>query len=314
MKQKQFEAENAGLWQEISAILLQKSREAHALPKLYRKLCQSLALSIQRGYSPLLTDYLQNMVLDCHKLMYGTAVARPITLHRWLAFDFPRRVRAEWRLLLLAMLAFYGVALAVGVLVWFQPHWAFSFSSPQQLDEYRSMYQPGKISVGRGSEGDVLMFGFYIWNNVSIGFRTFAGGIFGGIPALISILLNGMHMGVIGSWLSQDETTRHTFWSFVVTHSSFEMTGLVLFGVAGMRLGLTLIRPGRFSRRHALQLASRDMFPVVVGAALLTVLAAFFEAFWSASGAIPMSVKYAVGGFCWLAVIGFFALAGRGRA
>ncbi len=55
------------------------------------------------------------------------------------------------------------------------------------------------------------------------------------------------------------------------------------------------------------------MFPVIVGAALLTVLAAFFEGFWSASTTIPNNVKYLVGSLCWIAVIGFFAFAGRSK-
>ena len=53
------------------------------------------------------------------------------------------------------------------------------------------------------------------------------------------------------------------------------------------------------------------MFPVIVGAALMTVLAAFFEAFWSASTIIPVAVKYGVGTCCWLLVIAFFVFSGR---
>lgn len=312
MKQKQFETEHAALWDEIKAILQGASKHSEALPSLYRRLCQSLALSSQRGYSPALTDYLQKMVADCHQRLYGTAVERPITLRNWLMRELPQRVRKEWRLLFLAMLAFWGVALAVGWLVWIKPHWAYSFMSPQQISEFQHMYQPGNMHIGRGgSEGDMQMFGFYIWNNVSIGFRTFASGIFAGIPALISLTLNGMNLGVVGSWLSQDPGTRDMFWSFVIAHSSFEITGLMLSGVAGMRLGLSLIHPGRLSRRHAVFAASKEMFPVIVGAAVLTVLAAFFEAFWSANTAFPSSVKYAVGAICWLLVIGFFMFAGR---
>ncbi|MBS0308450.1 MAG: stage II sporulation protein M [Proteobacteria bacterium] len=313
MKQKQFEAEHAALWEKLAAILKGDQPDAvEALPTLYRRLCQCLALAIQRGYSPALTDYLQNMVSDCHKRLYGTAAARPMTLRRWMLEEFPQRVRQEWRLVLLAMLAFWGVGLGVGWLVWQQPHWAYSFISPGQLREFQSMYQPSAAAIGRGgAEGDVVMFGFYIWNNVSIGFRTFAGGIFGGIPALLSIVFNGLHGGVVASWLSKDPITRETFWSFVVTHSSFEITGLMLSGVAGMRLGLALISPGRLTRRHALFAASRRMFPVLVGAALMTALAAFFEAFWSASSAITPATKFAVGGVCWTLVIGFFLFAGR---
>ena len=176
------------------------------------------------------------------------------------------------------------------------------------------MYQPGQMHIGRGGdEGDMLMFGFYIWNNVSIGFRTFAGGIFAGIPALLSMTFNGIQMGVVASWLSKDPGTREMFWSFVITHSSFELTGLILSSVAGMRLGWSLIHPGRLSRRHSLFIASQQMFPVIVGAALLTVLAAFVEAFWSGSATVPVNVKYAVGSACWFVVIVFFAFAGRGR-
>ena len=213
MKQKQFETEHARLWREIDAILHGASLEMEDLPAYYRRLCQCLALAKQRGYSPALTDYLQKMVLDCHKRIYGSAIERPRVLRTWLLQDLPCRVREEWRLLLVAALAFWGVALAVGLLVWWKPYWAYSFISPAQLESMQEMYQPGRVSVGRGgSDGDVAMFGFYIWNNVSIGFRTFAAGIFGGVPALLSLMSNGMNNGVIASWLSMTPATRGTFW------------------------------------------------------------------------------------------------------
>ncbi len=317
MKQKQFEAEHAQLWSHIEWSLgLNKppSADTMQLPALYRRLCQCLALSGQRGYSPQLTLYLHELAMRCHQKLYGTAVERPMTLHRWMLIDFPQRVRQEWRLLLLASLAFWGLAAIIGLLIWHQPDWAYSFASAQDLHMYRQMYSPGSINNARGgSGGDIQMFGHYIWNNVSICFRTFAGGLFGGIPALFSILLNGMHMGVIAAWLTLDATTRLNFWSFVVTHASFELTGLLLAGVAGMRLGLSLIKPGRMSRRHALVATSKYIFPVLVGAALMTALAAFFEAFWSASTAVSPTMKFIVGGICWLLVILFFTFAGRGQ-
>lgn len=313
MKQSQFGLEHAALWNQIAAILDGSAPDRTALPALYRRLCQCLALARQRGYSPALADYLQKMVGDCHRLLYGTAIERPGTLLHWMTVQFPCRVRAEWRLLLAACLVFFGVAIGVGLLVWYEPHWAYSFASPSKLASYRAMYQPGQINAGRGSEGDFMMFGHYIWNNVSICFRTFAGGIVGGLPALFSLALNGMNLGLVGSWLSRDPATAATFWSFVVTHASFEVTGLLLSAMAGMRLGLSLIAPGRLGRGHALQVASIRMFPVLVGAALMTLLAAFVEAFWSASPAIPAAVKVGVGAACWAAVILFFLFAGRGR-
>ncbi|GAB3252901.1 stage II sporulation protein M [Chitinimonas naiadis] len=314
MKQKQFETQYGPLWEQITAQLAAKGESDPArFPAQYRQLCQSLALARQRGYSPSLTDYLHSLVLAAHRQLYGVPAERPLTLRHWLGRELPQRVRQEWRLLLLALLAFWGVGLAVGLQIWLDPQSAYSWSTAPELNKFQQMYS-NKASLGRqGSADDIAMFGFYIWNNVSICFRTFAGGLFLGIPALISLVFNGMHAGVIGSWLSQSDGTRINFWSFVVTHSSFEITGLILSGLAGLRLGLALIHPGRLSRRQSLMAASQRMYPVLVGAALLTFLAAFFEAFWSASASVPPSLKFTVGGICWAAVIGFFVFAGRGH-
>lgn len=311
MKQARFEAEHAALWDGIGAIL-DGAGERAALPPLYRRLCQCLALAEQRGYSPTLVTWLQQRVAQCHGLLYGSAPERPATLAAWIRADLPRRVRAEWRLLLLALTALFGSAALVALLVWLDPQRAYLFMPPDQLAEFHKMYQPHTMQGGRGDQGDVMMFGHYIWNNVSIGFRTFAGGVFGGVPALASLLYNGIHMGVAACWLSMDAATRVPFWSFVITHSSVEFTGLVLSALAGIRLGLALIRPGRMTRRHALQATAQYVFPLVAGAALLTVLAAFIEGFWSAHAGIAPAVKFAVGGAGWIALLLYFALAGRG--
>lgn len=314
MKQKQFEEEHAKLWQDIEFLLGTKNADACELPSLYRRLCQSLALAIQRGYSSTLTSHLRKLVSQCHSVLYGTAIERPAVLRNWLLADFPRTVRAEWRLMLVVMLLFWGVSVAIGVLVWLQPDWAYSIMSPQKLAEFSRMYQPSQAHIGRGGDdGDFQMFGLYIWNNVSIGFRTFASGLFGGIPSLVSLLFNAVQLGVVAAWLSRDPGTASTFWPFVVTHSSFELTGLLLSAMCGMRLGLSLLAPGRMTRRHSLMITSRKIFPVVVGAAILTFVAAFFEAFWSASTTIPASVKYTVAAICWSAVFSYFALVGRGK-
>lgn len=312
MRQKQFEEHYQSLWQLIEQQLARPEIGGAQLPQQYRQLCQCLALAQQRGYSPALVDYLQRLVQQVHPLIYGCAVERPLLLRTWLLHDLPQRVRQEWRLLLLAMLAFWGVGLLTGLLVWLDPSRAYMFSDSATLGAMQESYGSG-FADGRGGEDkDFYMFAFYIWNNVSIGFRTFAAGIFAGVPALLSLLLNGMHVGVVAAWLSRDPATSLNFWSFVITHASVEVTGLLLSAVGGMRLGLALIMPGRLSRRHALQQASMRMFPVLAGAVLLTLLAAFIEGFWSAS-AMPAQVKLAVGALAWVAVIAFFLLAGRKR-
>jgi hypothetical protein len=55
-----------------------------------------------------------------------------------------------------------------------------------------------------------------------------------------------------------------------------------------------------------------DIIGLVYGAALLTFLAAFIEAFWSASRLPPVELKYAVGIGLWVVTIAYLSLTGRG--
>ncbi len=314
MKQKQFESQHEALWAEINILLTTKNKIAAQdidFPAKYRRLCQHLALALQRGYSPALTDYLQKMVGDCHQTLYGTMIERPMTLYRMLLQDFPQKVREEWRLLLVVNLAFWGVALLCALIIFNNPEMVYSFLSPARLEKMHAMYQPGGFSTGRGAQGDFGMFAHYVMNNVSIDFRTFGAGIFGGIPSLFVMASNGVELGVVATWLHMDPVTRSTFWPFVATHASFEIIGMLLAGVAGMRLGMSLINPGRLSRRHALVAASRRMFPVIVGASIMTFIAAFFEAFWCANPAIASYVKFISAAITWSGLICFFIFAGR---
>ncbi|MBL8482006.1 MAG: stage II sporulation protein M, partial [Rhodocyclaceae bacterium] len=86
-----------------------------------------------------------------------------------------------------------------------------------------------------------------------------------------------------------------------------------LSGAAGLELGMGLIAPGRSTRAEALRLRAQGALPLLVGAALLTFLAAFIEAFWSPLRSVPLSVKYAVGVIFWLLLALYFGLAGRAR-
>nr|WP_241086131.1 stage II sporulation protein M [Candidatus Vondammii sp. HM_W22] len=61
------------------------------------------------------------------------------------------------------------------------------------------MYDPANRKLGRASERsseiDFVMFGFYISNNIGVGFRTFAGGISFGLGSVLFLLFNGLVNG-----------------------------------------------------------------------------------------------------------------------
>jgi uncharacterized membrane protein SpoIIM required for sporulation len=155
-----------------------------------------------------------------------------------------------------------------------------------------------------------MMFGHYIRNNVSIDFRIFAGGMVAGLGTIFFLIYNGLGIGAAAGYVTYACDPK-SFWTFVAGHSSFELLGMTVAGVAGMRLGLAVLKPGNLSRGKAIGAAAKKALPLILGAGGMTVIAAFIEGFWSAQP-LPAGLKYGVGIFFWVLHAAYFLGLGRG--
>jgi uncharacterized membrane protein SpoIIM required for sporulation len=124
------------------------------------------------------------------------------------------------------------------------------------------------------------------------------------------LALNGAFGGAVAGYLVERGLSS-TFFSFVVTHAAFELTAIVLAGGAGLRIGHSLLAPGRRTRVQALVVAARESVVIVYGVIAMLLIAAFIEAFWSASTWVPHAAKYAVAAICWIGVLTYLTLQGR---
>jgi uncharacterized membrane protein SpoIIM required for sporulation len=204
------------------------------------------------------------------------------------------------------------VALAVGIHAW--PDLVYSFLDPARVMELEEMYDPANERVGLAKDAmdEMAMFGFYIWNNVSISFRTFASGLLFGVGPLFFVSFNAVYLGLVFGHLTRIGSGT-PLGTFVIAHGAFELTALVIAGVAGMRLGLALVAPGCRTRLGSLREAATRALPLVYGVAAMDVIAAAIEAFWS-SRPLGAGLKYAVGGTLWLLLALYLLRAGRTRA
>ena len=130
---------------------------------------------------------------------------------------------------------------------------------------------------------------------------------------LFFLAYNGAFAGALAGYLTERGLSS-TFYSFVATHSAFELTAIVLSGAAGLRIGHALLAPGRLTRRQSLVLATRDSAVLLYGVTAMLLVAAAVEAFWSSATWLPPAVKYGVAALCWTAVLGYFAFQGRRAA
>lgn len=284
------------------------------LPGRFRRLCNDLALARDRQYSAHLADSLHRRVLAAHQRIYSAATPRTGSVLDFIAGGFPALVRREWRLVLFAGLLFFLPLLVMIAVLQFHPDAVYLMMSPEQVGNFQDMYAPDAPHLGRPREASTEwgMWGFYIANNVQIDFRCFGGGLLFGVGAVFYLLYNGLSIGAVAGYLTQIGYIE-TFWGFVAGHSAFELTGAVLSGAAGLKLSLALLSPGNRSRAAALKEAAQEGVGLLYGAAALTFLAAFIEAFWSPTRAIPFEIKIGVGLFLWGLTWAYLLLAGRQR-
>ncbi|MCG6117990.1 MAG: stage II sporulation protein M [Aquimonas sp.] len=283
--------------------------------RAYRRLCQQLALAERRGYGLALVQHLRQLAERCHLRLYRPPRTRWMRATQFLLRGFPQRVRAHAGVMWAASLLFFGplIGLLLAVQVW--PELAGRIVGAGQLAQLESMYDPDAEHIGRGrdSGSDLQMFGFYILNNISIGFRTFASGLFAGIGSGFVLVFNGVFIGSAAGHLTAIGYGA-PFWGFVAGHSAPELLGIMISGGAGLQLGLALLAPGQRSRARAFREAGIEGARLIAGVFALLLFAAFVEAFWSSIGWMPALVKYAAGIGLWSLLLAWLLLAGRGAA
>jgi len=280
------------------------------LPELYRQVCHHLALVRHRHYGADLELRLNRLVLRGHQQLYHQSTVDSGGIFAFIRSGFPRLVRREKRLVGLSTLLFGVPLLLMTLLVPRHPEIAFSIMTPASVEQMGQQFSPGgSLEAGRPVDSDILMFGFYIRNNIGIAFRTFAGGILGGVGSIFFLVYNGLAIGAVTGYVRQMGFGPQ-FFPFAIGHGAFELTAIVLAGAAGLRLGFALLAPGSLSRGRALLLAGRTAIRILYGAAGMLVAAAFLEAFWSPLPQ-PAATKYGIGAILWLTVFAYLTLAGR---
>lgn len=314
----QFEALYQPEWTELEGLLdqLLERRKSHApiqgerVAVLYRRACEHLALARARSYPAYILNPLERLTAEAHQVIYQRREFGLAKLRQFLAVEFPATVRANAGYIWLSAALFYIPAIAIGGLMYVRPELILSVVDASTAASFEHMYAEAAKSIGREAQSDWLMFGYYIRHNIGIAFQCFAGGLFAGIGSLFYLIYNGAIIGAVAGYLTE-RGHGPTFWAFVVTHSAFELTAIVLAGAAGLKIGYSLVAPGRLTRMQSLVAATRTRAPIVAGAACMLLIAAALEAFWSSASWLPNFVKYGAATGCWIAVLGYLTLQGR---
>lgn len=305
----EFETAQAPRWTELEKLLSreEKQLDPERFLELYRMCCEHLALAQARGFPANVIERLSIATARAHQIVYRRSEFGLARALRILTVKFPQTVRAHWNYVLAAAVLLMLPAIAIGLATYFRPDLILSVVDSRTAAEFEHMYGPAAKSIGhmRDSGDDWSMFGFYIMNNVGIAFQCYVTGVLFGLGSVFFLFWNGVYMGAIAGYVTA-RGFGTTFFPFIVTHSAFELTAIALCGAAGLKVGRSILFPGRMTRLVSMQSAASDTSAMVFGSAVMLVIAAAFEAFWSSAPWVNPEAKYACAVACWILVILFF--------
>ena len=316
MTQQVFIRRREEFWKEFETAVHgrgKKFREgASWFPGAYRELTQDLNTAKANGFDPFIIEKLNSLVMEGNQILYSQRSWSLKAALNFVLFVFPRAVRTHWRSLGASLLIFYGLALFFCFLCVRNPSMVFQLLGGDAISGLESMYDPdsSRFLHPRDVNSDADMFGFYIYNNISIAFRIFAGGIIAGVGSLVVLCFNGAFLGIVAGHII-NLGFGETFFPFVIGHSSFELTAICLSAQGGLLLGYSFFVTKGLSRSASIKLAGKTALPIIAGAALMLVVAACIEAFWSSRYTLLPELRYGAGIAGWVLVIVYLAFAGR---
>jgi len=339
MNKPRFLQERRVAWKRFEQLLQRRNSASAARPKpaeiaefsrLLREVSNDLATIRAHDWGQGLVEYLNNLAARGHDAFYRAAPAGWRQALEFVVAGFPRIFRRNAGYFAAAAALFFVPLAATWIAVQNEPTIALRIVPSEQLDSFDQMYgdasntddadttsadNPDTDEEEFGDSGfgeeRAAMAGFYVQHNVGIALQCFARGILLGVGTISTLLYNGIVIGsVAGYVLSLGHSEK--FLSFVVSHGSFELTAIAIAGGAGLMLGDAFVHAGQRTRLESLRVRGMEAVQIAGGAAVMLVIAALIEAFWSPAP-IPSLAKYVVGGFLWVLVALYLSLSGVRR-
>jgi uncharacterized membrane protein SpoIIM required for sporulation len=297
MKAERFVAAHRAGWHRLSELVNKAQRlrlsslsddELHELGALYRRTASDLARA-QTRYATTnagreLVRSLNDLVLRAHTQVYSAPAPQPLRMLNFLLYGFPAAFRRQWRAIALAALLLYGPALLAYSAVVINPAIAPLFVPDSAIQEVQKRAEQ-KVTVGWGARTEFQgllsspgISSFIMTNNIRVTIMAVALGVTMGLGTAFVLFFNGLLLG----GLSGVATVHHVdllFWAVILPHGIIELSAIAMAGGAGFAMARALYAPGDLPRRDAIKIAGAEAARLIVGVALLLVIAGLIEGF-----------------------------------
>ena len=285
-----------GEWQRLEELLGRASRprrlrgaDVDELVELYQRTATSLSVLQSTGRDEQLVARLSTLVARARGVVAGGRQASWSGVVRFLAEDFPAvcyRTRWWWGG---AALAFLVVATALGVWVAADPDVQAAVGDPETVRRLVEEDFEDYYSSAPAQDFAARVF----TNNAFVAAQAVAFGLLLGLPIPYVLLSNAANVGISGGLLAANDRLGLSF-GLILPHGLLELTAVFVACGLGLKLGWTIVDPGRRTRSDAMAQEGRALLRGALGLALVLFVSGLIEGFVTPSG-LPTAARVGIG-------------------
>lgn len=310
MNVDRFLAERQPLWNELLELVAAARNKperlgpqgVRRLGELYRSSAADLALARRKFPGDPVVRRLEELVGRARNLVYDSPTRRGSSVS-FFATGYWQRVAERPLALAVAALLLFGPALLAGAWALRDPAAAIGVV-PGQFRSAAEPREPGR-DLGLSVEQQAAFSSQIMTNNIRVTFVAFAGGVALGLLTAAVTVYNGTFLGAVGG-LAIGAGGAVPFFELVVAHGILELSCIIVAAAAGLRLGWSIVEPGRRKRVDALVEEGRKTVEMILGTAPWLVIAGLAEGFVTPAGLglpLVLMVGFGLGGLYWGLVV-----------
>ncbi|MFG2002372.1 stage II sporulation protein M [Spirillospora sp. NPDC048911] len=265
-------------WQRLER-LINKSRsltgaEVDELVELYQRTATHLSVVRSGSPDPLLVGRLTSLVARGRAAVAGAQAPMVRDFSRFFTVSFPAAAyRLRWWWLGNALL---GNLLALALAIWIvkNPEIQATLGTPSQIRDIVD-----KDFANYYTEHSASSFAFKVWiNNAWVSAVALIFGILLGIPTIMVLVMNQLNLGLMAG-LMISHGKGDVFFGLILPHGLLELTAVYLACAAGLKIGWTIVDPGRRPRAQALAEEGRAMMSIALGLIVVLLVSGLIEGF-----------------------------------
>jgi uncharacterized membrane protein SpoIIM required for sporulation len=281
--------------------------EVRELSRIYRRTASDLAIARAESRDPRLVNYLNSLVIRAHGRIYRADAQGGKKIRRYFTHELPQTFRRTWRYTFASFLVFMLFAVLSFVGTKYDPE----FSEIVGVDPaFRELTIETKThwwdSLNQSNQEGASLI---MTNNIRVTIYTFAFGATFGVGTLFFLAFNGANIASVLA-LTYKAGFGNDLVTFMVGHGVIELSCIFIAGGAGLLIGSAMIMPGNLTRADALRTRGMEAVRLMMGVALLLVVAGTIEGFVSPAR-IDARIKYSIAAITGLAMYGYLLFAGH---